>query len=95
MISKMTMFSINDQFNKLVKVTLSEQQALTENSDSKQQEMIDGSAKPPISFRIISHQRGNIQQQEYSQEIFCQISCTLESRRKIFTKKISFLMFIC
>ena len=33
--------SINDQFNELVKVTLSEQQALTENSDSIQKEMID------------------------------------------------------
>ena len=46
----MTTFSINDQFNKLVKVTLLEQQALTENSDSIQQEMIDGSAKSPDFF---------------------------------------------
>ena len=45
MISTITTFSINDQFNELVKVTLLEQQALTENSDSIQQEMIDGSAK--------------------------------------------------
>ena len=47
----MTTFSINDQFNELVKVTLSEQQALTENSDSVQQEMIDGSAKIPDFFQ--------------------------------------------
>ena len=32
----MTSFSMNDQFNELVKVTMSEKQALTENSDSIQ-----------------------------------------------------------
>ena len=42
---------INDQFNELVKVALSEQQALTENSDSIQQEMIDESAKSPDFFQ--------------------------------------------
>ena len=36
---------MNDQFNELVKVTISEKQALTENSDSIHQEMTDGSAK--------------------------------------------------
>ena len=47
----MTTFSINDQFDELVKVTLLEQQALTENSDSVQQKMIDGSAKSPDFFQ--------------------------------------------
>ena len=42
----MIMFSINDQFNELGKVTLSERQALTETAhDNIQQEMTDGSAK--------------------------------------------------
>ena len=47
----MTTFSINDQFDELVKVTLLKQQTLTENSDSIQQEMIDGSAKSPDFFQ--------------------------------------------
>ena len=47
----MTTFSINDQFNELVKVTLSEKQALTKNSDSIKQEMTDGSAKRPNFFQ--------------------------------------------
>ena len=41
----MTTFSIDNQFNKLVNVTLLEQQALAENSDSIQDKLIDGSAK--------------------------------------------------
>ena len=47
----MTKFSINDQFNELVKVTLSQKQALTENRDSIQQEMMDGSSKSPNFFQ--------------------------------------------
>ena len=47
----MTKLSINDQFNELVKVTLLEQRALAENSNSIQQEMIDGSAKSPNFFQ--------------------------------------------
>ena len=43
----MTTFSIYDQLNELVKVTLSQKQALTKNSDSIQQEMTDRSAKSP------------------------------------------------
>ena len=50
MISTTTTFSINDQFNELSKVTLLEQQTLTENSDSIQQEMIERSAKSPDFF---------------------------------------------
>ena len=47
----MTTFSINIQFNELVKVTLSERQALMETAnDSIQQEMTDGSAKNPNFF---------------------------------------------
>ena len=41
----MTSFSMNDQFNELVEVTMSKKQALTENSNSIQKEMTDGSAK--------------------------------------------------
>ena len=47
----MTTFSINDQFDGLVKLTLSEQQTLTGNSDSIQQEMTDGSAKSQDFFQ--------------------------------------------
>ena len=47
----MIMFSINNEFSELVNMTLSKQQALTENSDSIQQEMIDRSAKSPNFFQ--------------------------------------------
>ena len=47
----MSKFSINDQFNKLVKMTLLERQALTENSGSIQQEMTDRSARSPNFFQ--------------------------------------------
>ena len=52
MISKMTMFSVNDQFNKLVKVTLSEKQELTQNNNTIQQQMIGESAKSPDFFSV-------------------------------------------
>ena len=42
----MTTFTINNQFNDLVKVTLAEQQTL-EEIDNIQQEVMDGSAKSP------------------------------------------------
>ena len=49
----MTAFNINDQFNELVKVTLSKKQQLTEptDKDNIQQEMIDKSAKSPDLFQ--------------------------------------------
>ena len=47
----MIMFSIKNEFSELVNMTLSKQQALTENSDSIQQEMIDRSAKSPNFFQ--------------------------------------------
>ena len=47
----MTTFLINNQINKLVKVTLLEQQVLTEISDSIQQEMIDESVNSPNFFQ--------------------------------------------
>ena len=47
----MATFIINNQINKLVKVTLLEQQALAENSGSIQQEMIEGLAKSPDFFQ--------------------------------------------
>ena len=50
----MILFSINDQFNELGKVTLSERQALTETAhDNIQQEMTDGSAKSLDLFQDI------------------------------------------
>lgn len=48
----MTSFSINYQFNKLVKVTLSEKQALTEQQVTDNNiEMVDKSAKSPHFFQ--------------------------------------------
>ena len=49
MILKITAFSITDQFNELVKVTLSEKQALTEQTDNV--EMINKSAKSQDFFQ--------------------------------------------
>ena len=49
----MTTFSINDQFDDLVKAALSEKQKLTEQTDNNI-EMTDESAKAEISFKIIS-----------------------------------------
>ena len=46
----MTMFSLNDHFDDLVKVTLVEQQTLTE-TDNIQQEVIDKSAKSQDFFQ--------------------------------------------
>ena len=48
----MTMFSVNDRFNKLVKVTLSEKQELTQNNNTIQQQMIGESAKSPDFFSV-------------------------------------------
>ena len=50
MILKITAFSITDQFNELVKVTLSEKQALTEQTDNNV-EMINKSAKSQDFFQ--------------------------------------------
>ena len=50
MILKIAKFSIGDKFYELVKVTLSEKQALTEQTDSNV-EMIDESAKSQDSFQ--------------------------------------------
>ena len=47
----MTALSLNNQFKELVKVTFSEKQALTENSDIIQEEMVDESAKSPDFFQ--------------------------------------------
>ena len=48
------MTTLNDQFSELVKVTLEEKQALTENSNNKndiQLEVMDEPAKSPDFFR--------------------------------------------
>ena len=54
----MTTFSINDQFDDLVKAALSEKQKLTEQTDNNI-EMTDESAKAEISFKIISRLKEN------------------------------------
>ena len=46
----MTTFSKNNQFNDLVKVTLAEQQTLTE-TENIQQKVMDKSAKSPDFFQ--------------------------------------------
>ena len=46
----MTLFNLNEQFEDLVKVTLAEQQTLTE-TDNIQQEVMDESAKSPDFFQ--------------------------------------------
>ena len=55
----MSKSSINDQFNELVEVALSEKQTLTKNSDSIQPETMDESAKSPNFFQR-KRQRENI-----------------------------------
>ena len=47
----MTALSLNNQFKELVKVTFSEKQALTENSDIITEEMVDETAKSPDFFQ--------------------------------------------
>ena len=78
----MTTFSLNNQFDKLVKVT-AEQQTLTK-TDNMQQKVMDESAKSQdFSLNNKPSQKENTQQQEYNQEIFYQIFCMLELIRKI------------
>ena len=50
MVLTITTFSLSDQFNDLVKMALSEQQTLTENSKNIHQEVIDESAKSQNFF---------------------------------------------
>ena len=89
---------MNDKFNELVKVTMSEKQALTENSDSIHQEMTDGSAKI-CNFFHDNKSPENIERKYTTTRIksrnFCRISHTLASTRKISTTEISSSMFIC
>ena len=53
------MFSLNGQFNNLVKVILAEQQTLTK-TDNIQQEMMDKSAKSPDFFQKIYNNKNKI-----------------------------------
>ena len=60
----MTTFSLNNQFDKLVKVTLAEQQTLTK-TDNMQQKVVDESAKSQdFSLNNKPSQKENTQQQE-------------------------------
>ena len=45
------MTTLNNQFNELMKVTLEEKQALTDDKNDIQQEVMDKSAKSPDFFR--------------------------------------------
>ena len=44
------MTTLNDQFNELLKVAVKEKQALTDNKNDIQLEVMDKSAKAPILF---------------------------------------------
>ena len=44
------MTTLNNQFNELMKVTLEEKQALTDNKNDIQQDVMDESAKKPNFF---------------------------------------------
>ena len=62
------MTNLNDQFNELVKVTLQEKQALTENSNNKndiQLEVMDESAKSP-NFFCDNQSSSNKPEQKYT-----------------------------
>ena len=60
----MTTFSLNNQFDKLVKVTLAEQQTLTK-TDNMQQKVVGESAKSQdFSLNNKPSQKENTQQQE-------------------------------
>ena len=77
--------SLNQEFDKLVKVTLAEKQQISDNSNNsnnsneneKKPDMTDRSAKASISFRITSCQmkdlKGNTPQHVSNREIFSRI----------------------
>ena len=95
----MTEFSLNTEFENLIKATLI---ADDMNHQQQQQNMMpnkehDESAKSPDFFQnnnAIKKDQRLIQQLELNQEFFCQILCMAVSIRKIFTMKILYLTFI-
>ena len=91
----MTTFTINDQFDGLVKVTLSEQQTLTGNSDSIQQEMTDGSAKSQDFFQNNKSSERKYTTTRIKSKNFYLIFHMLELTKKISTMNILFSMSIC
>ena len=93
----MTPFSINYQFNKLVKVTLSEKQALTEQQVTDNNiQMVDKSAKSPNFF-----QNNKPWERKYttttikSRTFFCRILFMLVSVKRIFKMKVLLSTSIC
>ena len=89
----MTTFSLNDQFN-LVKVTLAEQQSLTE-TDNIQQEAMDESAKSPDFFQNNKLSERKYMTTRIKLRYFLSNISYVGIIRKISTKKNSFLKFIC
>ena len=90
----MTSIGIGNQFNELVKVTLSEKQAMTDQTDNNVQ-MIDESAKSQDFFQDNNPPGKKTIQRELNQGIFFLILHILELIRKISTTIILFLMSIC
>ena len=91
----MTSIGIGNQFNELVKVTLSEKQAMTDQTDNNVQ-MIDESAKSQDFFQDNNPPgKKKTIQRELNQGIFFLILHMLELIRKISTTIILFLMSIC
>ena len=90
----MTAFSITDQFNELVQVTLSEKQALTEQTDNNI-DMINKSAKSQDFFQNNKPSERKYTTARIHQEIFYLTLLMLVLVNWIFTMKILFLTFIC
>ena len=87
MILKITIFSINNQFNELVKAALLEKEELTEQTDFNL-EMTDESAKSQDFFQIIRRLKENTSLIEQSQGSFYQKLDMFALIKKISTMKI-------
>ena len=92
---------LNDQFNKLVKVTLKEKQALTDDKNDIQVEVMDESAKSP--YFICDNNKPNNPERKFtttrikSRIFLSNISYVIshvEKIEKTFTMKTLYLMFI-
>ena len=91
---------LNDQFKKLVKVTLKEKQALTDDKNDIQEEVMDESPKSPY---FICDNKPNNPERKYtttrikSRIFLSNISYVIsyvEKIEKTFTMKTLYLMFI-
>ena len=92
---------LNDQFKKLVKVTLKEKQALTDDKNDIQEEVMDESAKSP--YFICDNNKPNNPERKFtttrikSRIFLSNISYVIsyvEKIEKTFTMKTLYLMFI-